>query len=95
MEDGVGDLGQKASLGVSGVRHGMGRGGCRADHPHHMFRGVLQCGWLWCKHTQHTQPPALPALPPQKQTALHSFMQHAPLQGLRNEVRKKYSKDAL
>ena len=47
--------------------HAVGVGG---DHPHHMFHGVLQCGWLCAKHTQHTQPHALPdaliftALPP-------------------------------
>ncbi len=46
---------------------GVGVGG---DHPHHMFHGVPQCGWLWAKRTQHTQPHALPdaliftALPP-------------------------------
>lgn len=34
--------------------------GVGGDHPHHMFHGVLWCGWLWTKHKQLTQPYALP-----------------------------------
>ena len=59
----------RGRVGWDAVWAGAGVGG---DHPHHMFHGVLQCGWLWAKHTQHTQPHALPdalifpALPPQQ-----------------------------
>lgn len=48
------------------------RVGAGVDHPHHMFYSVLQRGWLWAKHSQHTRPHALPdgliftALPPLK-----------------------------
>lgn len=36
------------------------RVGAGVDHPHHMFYSVLQRGWLWAKHSQHTRPHALP-----------------------------------
>lgn len=48
------------------------RVGAGVDHPHHMFYSVLQRGWLWAKHSQHTRPHVLPdgliftALPPLK-----------------------------